>query len=242
MRFRLLSENKIGKYLRYAIGEIVLVVVGILIALSINNWNQGRIENRIEKRLLQELYQNLNHNEKTLRASISEEYKSIRSIEHVIDILENRLEYHDSMDYHFGRALYSDDIQLSTTAFTSLENRGFDIISSDSIRTSTVRLFDNEYAFLIAQTVRLEDQFWPSAVIPLNHKHFRVKSMEGNPFNDGVGVQPTDYNALLDDQTYHNMIKDRGHFRYQGASLKKDALDKTIALKDQIMEYLEMQN
>ena len=34
-----MSENKTGKYLKYAIGEIVLVVIGILIALSINNWN-----------------------------------------------------------------------------------------------------------------------------------------------------------------------------------------------------------
>ena len=39
-----MEKNKTGKYLKYAIGEIVLVVIGILIALSINNWNQKRIE------------------------------------------------------------------------------------------------------------------------------------------------------------------------------------------------------
>jgi hypothetical protein len=37
-----MSENKTGKYLKYAIGEIILVVIGILIALSINNWNEDR--------------------------------------------------------------------------------------------------------------------------------------------------------------------------------------------------------
>lgn len=42
IRKQLLSENKFSKYLFYAIGEIVLVVIGILIALSINNWNEGR--------------------------------------------------------------------------------------------------------------------------------------------------------------------------------------------------------
>ena len=42
IRQSLLSENKISKYLLYAIGEILLVVIGILIALSINNWNQER--------------------------------------------------------------------------------------------------------------------------------------------------------------------------------------------------------
>jgi len=39
IRQNLLSEGKTGKYIKYAIGEIVLVVIGILIALSINNWN-----------------------------------------------------------------------------------------------------------------------------------------------------------------------------------------------------------
>ena len=42
IRQRLLTENRLGKYLLYAIGEILLVVIGILIALSINNWNEER--------------------------------------------------------------------------------------------------------------------------------------------------------------------------------------------------------
>ncbi|WP_228851759.1 DUF6090 family protein [Aegicerativicinus sediminis] len=42
IRHKLISENKIGKYLTYAIGEIVLVVIGILIALQINDWNDNR--------------------------------------------------------------------------------------------------------------------------------------------------------------------------------------------------------
>ncbi len=42
IRQNLLLENKTGKYLKYAIGEIVLVVIGILIALQINNWNESR--------------------------------------------------------------------------------------------------------------------------------------------------------------------------------------------------------
>jgi len=48
IRQNLLMENKTGKYFKYAIGEIVLVVVGILIALSINNWNSKQIERREE--------------------------------------------------------------------------------------------------------------------------------------------------------------------------------------------------
>ena len=46
IRQQLLSEGKTGKYLKYAIGEIILVVIGILIALQINNWNENR-KNRL---------------------------------------------------------------------------------------------------------------------------------------------------------------------------------------------------
>lgn len=42
IRYDLMDRNKTGKYLKYAIGEIILVVIGILIALSINNWNENR--------------------------------------------------------------------------------------------------------------------------------------------------------------------------------------------------------
>jgi len=48
IRQQLLAENKTGKYLKYAIGEILLVVIGILIALSINNWNDGRSKRNAE--------------------------------------------------------------------------------------------------------------------------------------------------------------------------------------------------
>ncbi len=42
IRKQLLDENKTGRYLKYAIGEIVLVMIGILLALQVNNWNQNR--------------------------------------------------------------------------------------------------------------------------------------------------------------------------------------------------------
>ena len=49
IRQNLLSEGKISKYLKYAIGEILLVVIGILIALQINNWNEEKNDHKIEK-------------------------------------------------------------------------------------------------------------------------------------------------------------------------------------------------
>ena len=55
IRYDLIGENKTGKYLKYAIGEIVLVVIGILIALSINNWNENRKRDEIRKNYYHQL-------------------------------------------------------------------------------------------------------------------------------------------------------------------------------------------
>ena len=54
IRKKLADDNQIVKYSRYAVGEIVLVVIGILIALSINNWNEAKKLSAIEKQLLKE--------------------------------------------------------------------------------------------------------------------------------------------------------------------------------------------
>jgi hypothetical protein len=56
IRKSLIEENKMGKYFKYAIGEILLVVIGILIALQINNWNEERkLQNEINTYLTQKL-------------------------------------------------------------------------------------------------------------------------------------------------------------------------------------------
>ena len=66
IRQNLLMENRTGKYLKYAIGEIILVVIGILIALQINNWNEERLENKRENVKVQNLYTEFNENLKDL--------------------------------------------------------------------------------------------------------------------------------------------------------------------------------
>lgn len=56
IRQRLLSENRVSKYLIYAIGEIILVVIGILIALQINTWNNNRIQKNKEANFITQIH------------------------------------------------------------------------------------------------------------------------------------------------------------------------------------------
>ena len=72
IRHKLLTENEFSKYLIYAIGEIFMVVIGILLALQINNWNQSRKTEALEKSVLTDLRNELNANISRLDSIINE--------------------------------------------------------------------------------------------------------------------------------------------------------------------------
>jgi len=57
-----MEKGKTSRYLKYAIGEIVLVVIGILIALQINNWNQDRKDRTSERKLLENIHRDFTQN------------------------------------------------------------------------------------------------------------------------------------------------------------------------------------
>lgn len=75
IRQRLLKEGKTTRYLTYALGEIILVVIGILIALSINNWNQNRIEAKKEGAYLENIERDLNNQLTSIAIQLSFEQK-----------------------------------------------------------------------------------------------------------------------------------------------------------------------
>ena len=72
IRQNLLSEDRTGKYLKYAIGEIVLVVIGILIALQLNNYNDSLNQNDLEQKALHNLKLDFVYNQNELNKSIEE--------------------------------------------------------------------------------------------------------------------------------------------------------------------------
>ncbi|MFD2588054.1 DUF6090 family protein [Croceitalea marina] len=92
IRQNLLMENKTGKYFKYALGEIILVVIGILIALQINNWNQNRINNKQEQQILLQLKSEFEENLEELGRKDNMREKMINSAEQLFKIkTENSL-------------------------------------------------------------------------------------------------------------------------------------------------------
>ena len=92
IRKTLISENKMGKYLKYAIGEIVLVVIGILIALSINTWNENNKSEKEANFQLSKLRDNLISDKAQLMAAISSDSLYIDNLVYCVNVLANEIE------------------------------------------------------------------------------------------------------------------------------------------------------
>jgi hypothetical protein len=89
-RKKMADDNKPLKYMRYAIGEILLVVIGILIALQVNNWNENRKRETQFKVTLERLYNTLNSDTETFKAHII-------GLEYQVDLIDYVLNYSDSI-------------------------------------------------------------------------------------------------------------------------------------------------
>ncbi|MDT0557835.1 DUF6090 family protein [Ichthyenterobacterium sp. W332] len=83
-----MSKNKTGKYFKYAIGEIILVVIGILIALQINNWNENRKERSNELKILNTLNAEFNRNGNTLDSLLLQLKRIEQSLSFVLQKIE----------------------------------------------------------------------------------------------------------------------------------------------------------
>jgi hypothetical protein len=105
IRRNLMSENKTGKYFKYAIGEILLVMVGILLALQVNNWNEQRKMNAQEQELLEGLEVEFTINYKRLENVLQLHHKAIESANEIMtyfntDISDIPTAKFDSLQFH----------------------------------------------------------------------------------------------------------------------------------------------
>ena len=84
-RFKKLVSLDTSKYLKYAVGEVILVVIGILIALQVNNWNEYRKEKVVEKKILLSLHNEISNNLESLEVVIDGKNKIINVNEYIIN-------------------------------------------------------------------------------------------------------------------------------------------------------------
>lgn len=138
VRQSLISENKFKKYLLYAFGEIILVVIGILIALSINTWNQNRLNTKKETYYLTQLKQELSNQNEEINERLERASSSLK----VVDTLL----YHFNKDGKFTASIELNgnlfqliggtNLKLYRTTFDELISTGqLTLIKSDELRS-----------------------------------------------------------------------------------------------------------
>ncbi|WP_445386478.1 DUF6090 family protein [Robiginitalea sp. IMCC44478] len=152
IRQRLLTDNKVSKYLLYAAGEVLLVVVGILIALQIDNWNQDKKERQLERDLLTEIRNNLKGDLAKVEASIDLQNEILRCQNAFIEWIDGKENYNDSvpyfsnsLSYFISRSLLRSRFLANQGTYETLKQVGVKIIQNDSLRIQLTHLYEVAY-------------------------------------------------------------------------------------------------
>jgi hypothetical protein len=171
IRQRLLTENNFSKYLIYAIGEIVLVVIGILIALQINNANETRKDKNIERALLESIYANLIQDDSLITRSLTRYDLTLRNVERFFKVTPIP---DDSLAYICTRATGHARFIPNTMAFDrGLSSGKFDLIRNNDL-AETIQ-------FLYAFTYKSNDETITSLdyiMKEIKEKTFEYQAME----------------------------------------------------------------
>jgi hypothetical protein len=151
IRQNLLRQNKVTQYLAYALGEIFLVVIGILIALQINTWNETRKTRLYELKMLKELKSTLQLDRTFFASNMPMLERKQVAANRLLEILETKDENLDTLNRYFSDLRFDVLFQYNGGAYGSIKSGGIDKISNDSIRAKMAGL----YEFFIPRTEKI---------------------------------------------------------------------------------------
>ena len=156
IRQNLLNEGNFKKYLLYAFGEIILVVVGILIALQINNWNTHRngINNLIKS--YEQLQQSLDVDLTNLSDIINVHIHASESADRAMNHLMRKQEWTTDL---LSKILASDDLKFyapQSSTFESIKLNGFELIDNPLLTNQLFRVYEE---FTVKQWLGMADTF-----------------------------------------------------------------------------------
>ena len=149
--FRQIRQNLLGKgetikYFKYAIGEIVLVVIGILIALAISKWNKNINDRGIEEDLIIELYKGLQTDKTLLVLELNETNNAIRKLKILNGLLKTTIQQDsDSLNYLFGTVYGIRHLRLNLALYEDLKAIGLGIVKNAALRSQIIKVFEEHY-------------------------------------------------------------------------------------------------
>jgi hypothetical protein len=230
IRKSLIESGSTRKYILYAIGEIALVVIGILIALQINNWNEGRQAAKFELQLLLELKKTMERDTGRIAWASEGNQRNQNSARIVLTYLDSNLPPHDSLQRHFGLANAWWQLPISRSAFRNIEDYGMYFIKNERIRDGLNTIYGSQSEF-VEDLIDRQSTYFYSTVVPVLTDLFESSSFGG--FEDGYEMIPLDYEALRANPKYKNILR-------SNIKNRSREISRMTALKNSMGEVLEM--
>ena len=237
IRYRLANENQFFKYSRYAIGEIVLVVIGILIALYINQWNKTRLDIQFEKVILSGIQKDLQNEITSLRSHNKGTVERVNRISTLDSLLQGEMPvYHKSFDTLFGAVWGLHLWRMDNKAkYENLKSKGLNTIQVDSIREQLILVYETVYPGFEGH-LEIELFQHENVLHPYYLKHFSNLSFSQS-------ATPIDFESVWKDVQYHNIVSYRLKvFQVNQFRFYPSALQEMERLQRMIDHYLNEEN
>ncbi len=162
IRQSLLNEGKTtkpasrtGRYFKYAIGEIILVVIGILIALQINNWNENQKSKKDEVYVLTEILKNLEEEAILVHDILLQRQKAKIAITSLLKFVKNEPMSIDSVQYYMVNVFTFERYFPINNAYEILKSKGLKL-SDNSLTTKISRYYDYEQPQMSSSILDIE--------------------------------------------------------------------------------------
>lgn len=141
--FRKLRRNNMnGRYFKYAVGEIVLVVIGILIALSINNWNEARKSKKLEKEILTEMHSSLLKDQRLLNVISHRLDQKDSAMNIILNAMQVKREIPErDANELMTQTLIRVTLSYDAGSYEALISSGLDIVKDKVLRSLIIRFY-----------------------------------------------------------------------------------------------------
>tara|TARA_R110002167_G_scaffold84558_1_gene229886 strand:+ start:702 stop:1484 length:783 start_codon:yes stop_codon:yes gene_type:complete len=177
IRQSLIMKNQTGKYLKYAVGEIILVVIGILIALQINNWNTERLDSSKEREYLTNLIEDIKVQQLLVDAQINHEKKMKLQCEKALGHLNSTSINADSINIYLT-TITRKSFVVNDPTFQDLKSSGnILLIKKTELRKKILEFYQYlNYSTLVVQTgneksiSEFRDFLIKNAIVDMNYK------------------------------------------------------------------------
>jgi len=140
-----------GRYLKYAVGEIVLVVIGILIALSINDWNENLKNKKLETTYLKRIYKDVDNDVLQFEETIQLAQKRNKRVLFLEQAIEDAQLVYTSPDYFVKSIVYANYTYrpaISNHSFEEIKSSGrLALIENEDLRVSIAKYYDLEFSY-----------------------------------------------------------------------------------------------